>query len=323
MKKYIVVVCVLAAMNVFGMEKDLVSQLHNALIQATAQPQYIRGLLSSGANPNAPDSSCNTPLHKAKNPEHIRVLLEFGAQLNTQNLIEYTPLMQHIYLRNHHAAECLIGEGVDLDIQDNSGATALHHAVRVVNESNDNQADCKIVRLLLQCGVHFDAVDTTGERLFNTYTDSKLKKIVVPYIQSALCKALGKNDGSKVLYLAKNYSWIPYMIGEEKMISWAQANCVKDGQPLNSVTVLERCLVHQLCFADVQDSVRMIKAGVAVNAPGYDNLVPLSWAIQCNDKQKVLVLLQAGAIVTQEMIDKAQSDEIRTMLRNAYDQQKK
>ena len=64
-----------------------------------------------------------------------RVALESGADLNIRSLEGKTPLMYALWNNQNLVVEVLMQQdNVDVNCEDNDGATALHHAVDVDNE---------------------------------------------------------------------------------------------------------------------------------------------------------------------------------------------
>merc|ERR1719433_1397662 len=75
----------------FG-ERGSKSAIHNAA--ARGQAEVLRVLLDVGADPNALDDPCNTPLHMAASGGHARatyLLLRAGADQNYSNAFGTTP----------------------------------------------------------------------------------------------------------------------------------------------------------------------------------------------------------------------------------------
>jgi len=67
--------------------------------------------------------------------EGARVALESGADLNIRSLEGKTPLMLALWNNQNSVVELLMqNDSVDVNCEDNDGATALHHAVDVDND---------------------------------------------------------------------------------------------------------------------------------------------------------------------------------------------
>ncbi|KAF8774228.1 putative ankyrin repeat protein FPV228 like protein [Argiope bruennichi] len=130
------------------------SILHR-LIRARDQDgrlQTFRDRLAAGEDPNA-ESSQGTPLfllafNNVTNPQdeevHLqmaRELIIFGADVNVQDGLGWTPLIVAVIVRNLRMVEFLLDVNAEVNLRDNNGNTALHHAVESgrfqISERND------------------------------------------------------------------------------------------------------------------------------------------------------------------------------------------
>merc|ERR1719295_1404217 len=67
--------------------------------------------------------------------EEARIALESGADLNSRSLEGKTPLMYALWNNQNSVVELLMqNDNVDVNCEDNDGATALHHAIDVDND---------------------------------------------------------------------------------------------------------------------------------------------------------------------------------------------
>merc|ERR1712168_321129 len=67
--------------------------------------------------------------------EGARIALESGADCNSRSLEGKTPLMYALWNHQNSVMELLMqNDKVDVNCEDNDGATALHHAVDVDND---------------------------------------------------------------------------------------------------------------------------------------------------------------------------------------------
>jgi len=130
--------------------------------------ETIRLLLERGADPNAQDSTGQTPLHLADNPESIRLLLERGALLDAQDRTGQTPLhkaMEMVTIFRHpETIPLLLQRGADPDVQDSHGQTPLHLAAMRNDPEN--------IRLLLQRGADPYLLNENGRTAFTLGNDS-------------------------------------------------------------------------------------------------------------------------------------------------------
>jgi uncharacterized protein len=116
-----------------------------------------RRALTRGANPNGDGNPQQIPIIAAAelNYYHMIVLLaENNANINIQNHIGFTPLMEATIQRNNRIMSYLVSRGARLEIKANNGATALMIAV--------NAANLRGARLLLEAGANPNVFDNSG-----------------------------------------------------------------------------------------------------------------------------------------------------------------
>ena len=94
-----------------------------------SKADYIRILISEGADVNAKNKDGRTPLMDAakfsNNPEIVTLLLEAGADVNKKGRSDYTPLM---FASTPEVATLLIEAGADVNAKDKWGNTLLFYA---------------------------------------------------------------------------------------------------------------------------------------------------------------------------------------------------
>ena len=95
--------------------------------------------------------------------EHLKDLLEQPQAINVTNFENENLLISAVYAMNKATAEFLINQGINVNHQDNGGATALHIAI------GGHSKDCKfincfpIVELLLKAGSDISIQTKKGE----------------------------------------------------------------------------------------------------------------------------------------------------------------
>lgn len=118
----------------------------------------VRLLIERGADVNAVAHFNWTALMVASAKGHddvIRVLLENGANANVADVYGWTPLMRAVETNRYAAVAVFMESGdVRLDAVDETGATALHHAVA--------GGHLEIARLLLEKGASIRAENAQG-----------------------------------------------------------------------------------------------------------------------------------------------------------------
>ncbi len=107
------------------------------LLNGKLVDEQLMGILGSrGFSINNTDNYGNTPLHIAvmsREREYVRALVSHGADPNIMNDIELTPLHLAAFLNDSETARDLLGKGAEVDIKGNSGYTPLHIASMMNN----------------------------------------------------------------------------------------------------------------------------------------------------------------------------------------------
>lgn len=154
--------------------------------------EFVRELLSGGADPHAETATGGTPFMFASLGGHTHImrhlaalgveinakgangwsattiaaakgytaaltlLIELGADLNAADVYNWTPLMRAVDNRHKDAVGALLADTrIELDHQDESGNTALHHAV--------SNTDATMIKLLLEAGIDRELKNLGGQ----------------------------------------------------------------------------------------------------------------------------------------------------------------
>ncbi|MFW6351923.1 MAG: ankyrin repeat domain-containing protein, partial [Bacteroidota bacterium] len=131
------------------------SRLYNAV--ESDNESRVKRFLKKGDNPNGEGNPRNIPLIAAaeKNLYHmVQLLVENKANINIQNHIGFTPLMEATIQRNNRIMTYLIRNDANLEIKANNGATALMVAV--------NADNIRGARLLLEANANPNISDIEG-----------------------------------------------------------------------------------------------------------------------------------------------------------------
>jgi ankyrin repeat protein len=109
-------------------------------------------LLKSGANPNTPIATGETPLMtcaRTGNVDAVKLLVEFGANVNTAEPTQgQNALMWAIAERHFAVVQALIAAHADLKAASKQGFTPIHFAARV--------GDLDSLKALIAAGVDID-----------------------------------------------------------------------------------------------------------------------------------------------------------------------
>ena len=117
----------------------------------------VRNLLGAGADVDAKDNNCDTPLMLAtqqRKGDCVEVLLSHGADVTKKNKSGRTALHWAARFGHVECVQMFIGAGADVNTKDNNGGTALIIAAQA------GKGDC--VELLLSHGANVDAKSYDG-----------------------------------------------------------------------------------------------------------------------------------------------------------------
>lgn len=118
------------------LQEALSAQLQEALV--TENLAETEALLAAGADPNWPDPSGKTAMHRAAfadDPGLLDIVLAHGGDPNARGLSGTTPLDDAVLARSHpvEKVETLLAAGADPNAADPNGGTPLHTAARTNN----------------------------------------------------------------------------------------------------------------------------------------------------------------------------------------------
>jgi ankyrin repeat protein len=249
-----------------------------ALMAATlfASADMVDILLKHGAEPNRPGPGGATALMWAvPDIEKVRRLLSHGATVNARSDTERTALLVAAsYPGTVNVLRLLLDRGADLRAQDRGGSTALSLAVR--------SADVEVVRFLVEQGLDPKALSPFAQRAgFARYdlptTDFVMSKGLTP-LPDVLITAATWQPADRVAH------WIE--LGANVNASAAAAQYART--PLMNAVTSE---------AEGADTVRLLlDRGADPNARMTEGETSLDWAIYKNDRAKIAVLEQHGAV---------------------------
>ena len=118
-------------------EREVATEKLLSVEYSDRMADYIRVLISEGADVNARSRSGWTPLMYAasnSNLEIVQLLLEKGADVNARNTAGWTPLLHAAQFSSSEIVELLIEKGADVNARGTLGMTPLsvcsHDAVK-------------------------------------------------------------------------------------------------------------------------------------------------------------------------------------------------
>ena len=213
MRFSVVLICVMVIASGCGPSErerfEATEKLLSAWDKETNQSraEYIRVLISEGANVNAKDKNGRTPLMLASDPEvikvlrdagakgpttaevvqaswklrtanyedikadYIRVLISEGADVNVRNSGGWTPLMFAAHYSRPEIAELLIEKGAELEARSDDGLSPLMLAAK-------ESSTLEIVQLLVEKGAELEARGPFGKTPLMFAVRSSKPKIV-------------------------------------------------------------------------------------------------------------------------------------------------
>lgn len=182
---------------------DAQSRLYSSVMNDNIS--QAKRAIKRGENPNGDGNPQQIPLIAAAelNYYHMVVfMVNSNANINIQNHIGFTALMEATIQRNNRIMGFLIGKGAKLEIRANNGATALMVGVTAGNTRG--------TRLLLESGANPNVYDNNGltplMRTMEIGTNIDLVKVLVEFNADVNAKT---PDGKPVLMVYPYRNKIP------------------------------------------------------------------------------------------------------------------
>ena len=143
----------------FEATEKLLSAWDSGVVADHSMQDYIRELISVGADVNARSTDGWTPLMFAarkSTPEIVQLLLEEGAELEARGREGWTPLLHAAWISSTpEIVQLLLEKGADVNARGIIGRTPLMLAARISSTP-------EIVQLLLEKGADVNARTTGG-----------------------------------------------------------------------------------------------------------------------------------------------------------------
>lgn len=231
-------------------------------------------------------------------------------KINTAEIVSFLQLKPHLV---NHYCPCLVAQ---------CQVPLLQYVITLADNDDSYQ---KYVDILLKAGACADSIDEHGATVIHK---TKSSGLLFRFMQAGIPLQVKDNAGRTPLMtqiMMRNKPGIQFLLCNgayfherdnegRSVLDYINDYFQEDSHWFKVI------LEFRLCFVDGVAAQQIIDAGVDVNVPGYDGKNPLETAIQYNQVPKIKLLLKAGAIVTQSMIESAQSDEIKAILLENYEQ---
>ena len=313
----------------------------------------VNYLLEQGADVNLQEEAGYTALHTAAacgNYNALRSLIYYGADVNARNRFNRTPLMlacqvvnkeainnfinehdhKKVYVRrslchficsnrnSFDAVTFLIDQGADVNLQDNNGHSALHHAV----------ADCFYDKFsfkwLIVSEAHVTSDDYCPCNLITSCQDDNVNVVDCLVQNEANIVDLQDEDGETALFFAVRSNWTSFGIlsslvtkganlntsrndkrtplmeasskNDEKQVTWL----IEHGADVNLQDEDGDTALHFACNSDhasLEILSCLIENGANINACTDFKITPLMMAVQNCRKYVVSFLIEHGANV--------------------------
>ncbi|HYI95846.1 MAG TPA: ankyrin repeat domain-containing protein [Bryobacteraceae bacterium] len=232
------------------------------LLLAAPAPQKVAALLAKSADPKLATKAGRTPLIvAAASPsatESVRLLLDAGADVNAQDQLGRTPLMEVTAIGDAATARLLIARGAKVNVTDGRGSTPLMEAVVA--------GDLGLVKLYLEKGADVNAASTYAPAVkHGSIALTKLTPLVLaaPFASAEMVKTL--------------------------IVAGANVNA----QDARGITPLTAAIASENQDPAVVDI--LIAAGADVNKVDPYGDTPLDWARKYGHPKVLKALETAGA----------------------------
>jgi ankyrin repeat protein len=249
-----------------------------ALMAATlfADADMVGLLLKHGADPNGVGPAGTTALMWAiPNLPVARVLVSRGANVNARSASERTPLMVAAsYPGTIDLLRLLLEQGADLRAQDRTGVNGLTLAVR--------SSDVEVVRFLVERGLDPKALSPAALRSGLARRD----RATTDYLMSK-----GLNPAPEIFITAA--TWEP----PELLARWIQAGADVNAAASSAQYGRTPLLTAVTSEAASAEALKLLlDRGADPNVRTTEGESPLDWALYKNDRSKIQVLEEHGAM---------------------------
>lgn len=190
--------------------------LHRA-VSCNYEPEWIEFLLALGADPDAREESSPeihgtthytgaTPFHYVHSVEHARLLLDAGVQINIQDDSGWTLLHHAAFHGNTELVKFLLDSGAHLNIPNQAGITPLHAGVNGWKYGSAETVKLMIEygkdQLLTEAQADLTARDQQGKTLLHFAAEQNVDAVCYFLILGLAVNAKDNNGRTALFYAA-------------------------------------------------------------------------------------------------------------------------
>lgn len=199
--------------------------LHHA-ISHDYEPEWIEFLLALGADPNAREESSPeihgttrytgaTPFHYVHSVEHARLLLDAGVQVNIQDNSGWTLLHHAAFSGNTELVKFLLDSGAHINIPNQTGITPLHAGVNGRKYGSAETVKQLVGygkdQLLVEAQADLTARDQQGKTLLHFAAEQNVDAVCY-FLILGLAVNAKDNNGRTALYYAADAEIIKTLV---------------------------------------------------------------------------------------------------------------
>ena len=252
----------------------------------TDNPEIIQLIVNGGADVNARDNLGSSAIHMAVRwdaAKSIKKLISLGLNVNVQNSSGKSPLSDAVVAGKYEIARLLLQNGADVNCSDTNGVTPIMDAIRANSPET--------VALLLDYGANPNMQEVNGQNAYHEAAYMGDIK-VIRMVRAAGGNPMSRDRSGKTPFsiaLTKDEYVIKEILGSSHMITDSDGNT-----PMHVVVTSKGSL---------KVMKMLIEEGYPIDTRNADGYTPLAYAIEAEDMNAALVLLENGANPFQ-MIDK-------------------
>lgn len=256
----------------------------------TNNVKIIETVMKVGTPVNERDNLGSTPLHMAVRwdaTKSILRLLELGIDINAQNTSGKAALAEAALSGKMKTAKVLLDNGADVNSSDTTGCTILMDAIKGQNKN--------VVKLLLDYNANASIQEING---VNAYHEAALSGDIdiITMIRNAGGNPLSRDKAGNTpfsLVMKKDLKIIKAVLGTSKNITDSDGNTP----------------IHLVVKSKGSTSLlkELIAMGYPIDGRNSDGYTALTYAVEGNDIDRALILLQNNANPFQSIDKKGQN----------------